>query len=158
MEGTSQYSDIWSIACTTIELIQGFPPYYDLSPMTAIYTISEAASVPLPEDISPSCKDFLEKCFVKEPSKRPNAEQLLGHPWIIQCRKESGPSLSEVASTLRSHSASMRKPLLKAPSIRNALSTSSEDEINKLKTTLEGSKNNNFRVNIDYFFRSEKTI
>jgi hypothetical protein len=73
---------------------------------------------------------------VKDPTKRPTAEQLLGHPWIVSSRKESGPTLSEVASTLRNHSTS-RKPLSRSPSVRNTTNVKDE-ETNKLKTNFEG--------------------
>lgn len=32
-------SDIWSVGCLIIELLTGFPPYYDLQPMSALFRI-----------------------------------------------------------------------------------------------------------------------
>jgi serine/threonine protein kinase len=37
---------------------------------------------PLPEGISPELKDFLAKCFEKDPFKRIDAKNLLRHPWL----------------------------------------------------------------------------
>jgi hypothetical protein len=60
----------------------------------------------------------------------------MGHPWILSCRKETGPSLSEVAATLRSHQ-TQRKPIARTPSIRGTLSPSNEETL-KLKISMEG--------------------
>jgi serine/threonine protein kinase len=32
-------SDIWSVGCLIIELLTGYPPYYDLQPMSALFRI-----------------------------------------------------------------------------------------------------------------------
>ena len=37
---------------------------------------------PLPEGISDPCRDFLLKCFQKDPAMRIDARGLLNHPWI----------------------------------------------------------------------------
>jgi serine/threonine protein kinase len=39
-------------------------------------------SMPLPDDVSPELKDFLSKCFTKDPAHRPDALTLLQHPWL----------------------------------------------------------------------------
>ena len=33
--------------------------------------------MPLPDDISPELKDFLSKCFTKDPKNRPDAKTML---------------------------------------------------------------------------------
>jgi len=38
--------------------------------------------MPVPEQCSEPLKDFLQQCFQKEPSKRPDAELLCEHPWL----------------------------------------------------------------------------
>ena len=40
--------------------------------------------IELPDKITPQLKDFLSKCFQKEPIKRATAAQLLVHPWLMQ--------------------------------------------------------------------------
>lgn len=58
-------SDIWSVGCLIIELLTGYPPYYDLQPMSALFRIVQDAHPPLPDSITPLLEDFLLKCFQK---------------------------------------------------------------------------------------------
>lgn len=51
----------WSVM---YHVVTGHPPLPDASQLT-----------------SPGI-DFLKKCFVRDPNKRPTAEELLNHPWI----------------------------------------------------------------------------
>lgn len=37
---------------------------------------------PIPEGCSEALKDFLEQCFLKDPTQRPDAEHLCEHPWL----------------------------------------------------------------------------
>ena len=79
--------DIWSLACTVIELITGKPPYYDLNPMTAMLRIVQEDMPPIPDKASDELKDFLKFCLQKEPFLRADAKGLLEHPWIRKCEK-----------------------------------------------------------------------
>ena len=81
--------DIWSVGCTLIELLTGKPPYYDLAPMSALYRIVQDEYPPLPTNISPDLKDFLIKCFQKEPFFRKSAQELLDHPWLANVNNKS---------------------------------------------------------------------
>jgi len=75
--------DIWSLGCTIIELLTGFPPYYDNSGITALFRMVEDPHPPLPaEDASETLKDFLLFLFVKDPVKRPTAKDCLDHKWV----------------------------------------------------------------------------
>ncbi|KAJ0411259.1 hypothetical protein ATCC90586_004175 [Pythium insidiosum] len=84
MSGWSFASDIWSVGCTIIELLTTKPPYFDLSPMQAMFRIVQDDHPPLPERISPAMHDFIMKCFMKEPRLRSSADELLMHPWLTQ--------------------------------------------------------------------------
>lgn len=73
--------DIWSVGCTVFELLTGKPPRYSMVDFAAMIKIVNE-QMPLPEDITPELRDFLQRCFVKDPSKRPDARTLLAHPWL----------------------------------------------------------------------------
>ncbi|CAJ1977251.1 unnamed protein product [Sphenostylis stenocarpa] len=73
-------TDIWSVACTVIEMATGKPPWSQQYPqeVSAIFYIGTTKShPPIPEHLSPEAKDFLLKCFHKEPDLRPSASELL---------------------------------------------------------------------------------
>lgn len=82
LKGASTASDIWSLACTIIELIIGKPPYAEMLAMSAMFRIVEDDRPPIPERCSPELSDFLCLCFNKDPRKRPTAEELFSHVWL----------------------------------------------------------------------------
>ncbi|ESK96507.1 cell division control protein [Moniliophthora roreri MCA 2997] len=85
LKGASPKSDIWSLACTVIELLTGRPPYGDIpNSMSVMFRIVEDDMPPIPPGCSPLLEDFLKQCFNKDPSKRPNADLLCEHQWLKQ--------------------------------------------------------------------------
>ncbi|KAH9479372.1 Cytokinesis protein sepH [Psilocybe cubensis] len=83
LKGASTKSDIWSLGCTVIELLTGRPPYADIAnSMSVMFRIVEDEMPPMPEGCSELLKDFLEQCFHKDPTRRPDAETLCEHPWL----------------------------------------------------------------------------
>ena len=90
-DSVTQKCDIWyihlirSVGSTILELITGQPPYFKLDQYPAMYKIANMnEEIALPENISNNLKDFLSKCFIKEPTHRASAAQLLTHPWLSQ--------------------------------------------------------------------------
>lgn len=77
-------ADIWSLGITAIELADGEPPYADIHPMRAIFLIPsrEPPKLKEPNAWSPSFNDFIAKCLVKDPTKRPSASKMLQHPFV----------------------------------------------------------------------------
>ncbi|KFH45027.1 Cytokinesis protein-like protein [Hapsidospora chrysogenum ATCC 11550] len=91
LSGASSASDIWSVGCTVIELLQGKPPYHNLAAMPALFAIVNDDHPPLPEGISAAARDFLMQCFQKDPNLRVTARKLLRHAWIVGCRRADMP-------------------------------------------------------------------
>ena len=53
LETMSIKSDIWSLGCTLIEMINKKPPYFDLEPMAALFAISGNDPPEVPPNLSP---------------------------------------------------------------------------------------------------------
>ena len=51
LQGPRTSSDIWSVGCVIIEMIEGRPPYYSLSPISALYSIVHDEYPPIPNEI-----------------------------------------------------------------------------------------------------------
>lgn len=91
LSGATSASDIWSVGCTVIELLQGKPPYHNLAAMPALFAIVNDDHPPLPEGVSPAARDFLMQCFQKDPNLRVSARKLLRHAWITGSRRSDAP-------------------------------------------------------------------
>ncbi|KAF8158498.1 hypothetical protein B0H34DRAFT_709124 [Crassisporium funariophilum] len=86
--GATTASDIWSVGCVVIELLEGHPPYHTLDPMPALFRIVQDDCPPIPEGASPIVKDFLYHCFQKDCNLRISGKKLLRHPWMVSARKQ----------------------------------------------------------------------
>ncbi|KAJ1459675.1 kinase-like domain-containing protein, partial [Pelagophyceae sp. CCMP2097] len=87
--------DIWparralwqtSLGCTILELTEGQPPHFDLSPMQALFRIVSDDAPPLPAGASEALRGFLLRCsrprFHRESVLRSTAAALLSHAWL----------------------------------------------------------------------------
>lgn len=82
-EGYGRKADIWSIGCTIIEMLTCKPPWSTMEPMSAVYNIGSGRTPPeMPKDLSMGLKDILLQMFKRDPKCRPNAKDLLNHPFI----------------------------------------------------------------------------
>ncbi|GLJ38609.1 hypothetical protein SUGI_0787210 [Cryptomeria japonica] len=96
--------DIWYLGCTVVEMATGRPPWTNIShPLAAMYKIGCSDELPeFPKSLSAEGRDFLEKCFRRDPKQRWTSAQLLGHPFLNDCVQQRPPS---PISTLNFHNA-----------------------------------------------------
>lgn len=81
-EGYGRKADVWSVACTVVEMLTEKPPWAEYEAMAAIFKIATQPTKPkLPDSVSDSCRDFMKQIFVEE-KRRPTAEELLRHPFV----------------------------------------------------------------------------
>ncbi|XP_042506076.1 mitogen-activated protein kinase kinase kinase 20-like [Macadamia integrifolia] len=80
--------DVWSLGCAVAEMMIGRPAWnrrVDTDISALLFRIGFGEELPeIPEKMSEQGKDFLRKCFVKDPSKRWTVEMLLNHPFVAE--------------------------------------------------------------------------
>lgn len=100
-------ADVWSLACTVIEMGLAKPPWAEFTELTAVmFHIATSASLPAFPPFSPPAHDLLTRCFSRTPADRPTADQLLRHPWLASA-PASASSTPAAALVAPSPSASL---------------------------------------------------
>ncbi|WOG90680.1 hypothetical protein DCAR_0309924 [Daucus carota subsp. sativus] len=97
--------DIWSVGCTVIEMLTGKPPWSEYNGVQALFNVLNR-SPSIPETLSAEGKDFLRKCFQRDPADRPTAAALLDHPFVRN-KQDQVSSCRREFSGLKLHDASM---------------------------------------------------
>lgn len=91
-ESQGPESDVWSLGCTVIEMINGKPAWEDHGGDT-LSRIGYSGELPeFPDRLSEIGKDFLEKCLRREPKERWSCDQLLQHPFLCSVTVPSSHS------------------------------------------------------------------
>ncbi|KAA1101461.1 hypothetical protein PGT21_020750 [Puccinia graminis f. sp. tritici] len=81
-------ADIWSLGITLYEMLNGNPPFSDLTPAKVILKIPRSQPAKLEgNQFSNGVKEFLAACLIDEPNDRPAAEELCKHKWIKSINK-----------------------------------------------------------------------
>ena len=91
--GHSFAADIWSLGCVVIEMVTGKAPWSDFSQEAGevLRLIAQAGStcyadIPKIPSCSPRLQSFLRSCLQRNPLLRPNAAQLLTHPFVCELK------------------------------------------------------------------------
>jgi len=82
---TSDLSDIWSWGITLAEVLSGKRAYPDdLPPEAILFGLYAGTLIPdIPEVLSLHATAFLKVCLARDPADRANAQDLLGHPFLL---------------------------------------------------------------------------
>lgn len=86
-------ADVWALGCAVVEMFSGETAWSVEEGshfMSFLLRIGVGEELPrVPEELSEEGKDFLSKCFVKDPEKRWTAEMLLNHPFVaVDCEDD----------------------------------------------------------------------
>ncbi|POO02815.1 Serine/threonine protein kinase [Trema orientale] len=78
--------DIWALGCAVVEMATGKPAWNNREAESNIWKLLVrigGEELPgIPEELSEEGRDFLSKCFVKDPRRRWTAEMLLNHAFV----------------------------------------------------------------------------
>jgi len=88
VRGRSGAMDIWSLGCVVLECATGRKPWSNLDNEWAImFQIGIATKhPPLPDASQLSIKgiDFIRQCLTVDPLRRPSAQDLMNHTWMLE--------------------------------------------------------------------------
>lgn len=79
-----QKVDLWSLGIMVMEMAEGEPPYMEFPPLRALFLITTKGIPDLkePQKWSLEMRDFISKCLEKEPDARPDATEMMKHPFL----------------------------------------------------------------------------
>ncbi|KAF9270577.1 hypothetical protein L218DRAFT_889126 [Marasmius fiardii PR-910] len=82
--------DIWSMGCVVLEFATGKKPWSNLDNEWAIMfhigVATQHPPLPEPGQLSSMGIDFIKQCLTIDANKRPNAVELMEHPWMVDFR------------------------------------------------------------------------
>lgn len=84
-----QASDVWALGCVVLKLFGGKLPWQHGNLSNSDIRNKIAMNRPvLPPGISKEARDFLGKCFMRNPGNRATVSELLTHPFLCETDKE----------------------------------------------------------------------
>jgi mitogen-activated protein kinase kinase kinase 17/18 len=99
-EAQGAAADVWALGCTVVEMATGAAPWLPrfADPMAALRHVALSGEAPAcPTWMSEDARDFLARCFRRDPRERWTAEQLLRHPFVAAATDDESNSAPIVA-------------------------------------------------------------
>ncbi|CAK8992909.1 unnamed protein product [Durusdinium trenchii] len=89
--------DIWSFGCLVIEMATADAPWGHFDNlMAAILKIGMSGELPpIPDTVSPKCKNFIRRCTQLDPGKRLSASELLNEDFMLGSEKREAEEATE---------------------------------------------------------------
>ena len=126
--------DIWSIGALTYIMLSGEPPFKGKSNNEIFMKIIKDPIKFNPykwNKLSENSKNFIKLCLNKDPNKRPNAVEALGHVWFNSIEISSPKNITQdILNNIKNFSI---KQQFKKIVLRYILSTLNETELKKYK-------------------------
>ncbi|KAF2078532.1 hypothetical protein CYY_000157 [Polysphondylium violaceum] len=143
--GHGRSSDIWSLGCVLVEMATALPPWSHITELAAvIYHIANTNSTPkVPDHLSSEAHDFLSLCFKRDPKERPDATQLLKHPFVanVTLHEENESLQLYTPSGPRPRFGSRTPPLYNSNNSNNSNSNSNHHHHHNNNTTTTSTTN-----------------
>ncbi|KAF9523599.1 hypothetical protein CPB83DRAFT_910537 [Crepidotus variabilis] len=83
--------DIWSMGCVVLEFATGKKPWSNLDNEWAIMfhigVATQHPPLPEPDQLSEMGINFIKQCLTIDPVRRPTADELMNHPWMLDFRE-----------------------------------------------------------------------
>ncbi|KAF7725242.1 Suppressor of Sensor Kinase (SLN1) [Apophysomyces ossiformis] len=94
--------DIWSLGCCIVQMATGRRPWSTLENEWSVmyHVVTGHPPLPDPSQLSRLGINFLKKCFIRNPRKRPTAEELLSHAWIANYLEDLSENMVPNAPTM----------------------------------------------------------
>eukprot|EP00756_Hemistasia_phaeocysticola_P010320 Hpha_TRINITY_DN15008_c2_g1::TRINITY_DN15008_c2_g1_i1::g.123836::m.123836 len=135
-QGHSWQCDIWSLGCTTLEMLTASHPFQSVVPEGSnhmallMYIIDDERPIEYPFPAGGEMRELLDTCLQRKPENRPSASQLLELDlfkdvgfWSDESDGMNSTSRSELNSTMRSdgvNSTPSSRPSSNPPSMMNS--------------------------------------
>ncbi|KAF9675258.1 hypothetical protein SADUNF_Sadunf09G0013300 [Salix dunnii] len=129
-------SDIWSLGCCMYEMAARRPAFKAFDMAGLISKINRSSIGPLPSCYSPSLKTLIKGMLRKNPEQRPNASEILKHPYLQTYVDQYRPSFSPPTSC------SPEKPIPRSHKSQRSMAESQNSNSSSDKDSLLSSDRN----------------